>query len=1422
MAIKTFNAKNGVSVGTSLLDVIDASGNWIGVNIPNSKLANSTITIAGTSTALGTSIALDTITGVSTGGFLARTAANTLTARTITGTAGQITVTNGDGVAGAPTISLPAVITQATRFSTSPLAVGDDAGTNAFFIANGTAGNVRGLALRTAGLDRWWMVANATAEGGSNAGSNFQLTAYNDAGSTIDSPIGIARVAGGAMTLTRPTNFTSTTASTSTTTGSATFGGGIGVAGAGYFGGNLTFGTSGSVLNGTTGSIGLTATGTNQSISLAPTGTGTLNVLHSEDVANPILASFMNAGATTAGRYNEIRFGKSIAAGGAGAIGYVSDTVTPTNGRVYLVNYGDSQDTKGLQIVKTSGNVLLGTTTDSSNGRLQLATHTTSAGGIGFGTDTSLYRFGAGNLQVATTGNPLNFDLVKDAGQVGLIRVFSGGGRRWAFGGDGTAETGSNAGTPFVLNAYNDANVFIDRPISLLRVAGGLMTVARPLSVTSTTASTSTTTGALTVAGGMSSQGAAWHGGQVTSSLGAGQSGFIASSSAGQTRNVRFQTAASDRWVAYVDASAESGSNAGSDFYLARYTDAGAFAGNSIGISRATGLVTFGTTGTAVSVAGTTPSTSTTSGALTVAGGLGLGLNAHIGGTIDGYSGVIAMTVGGNSSSTGRTNSTDKFGRIAAPHYNTAEEPLGLILGFSDSTGGRIDIGGGTSLVNASTSVNFYTAANNTTVTGTRRGGFNSSGDFDLTGALNVTSNRVAIGTSGVSDTDTFLTLYPQTLGNSIYHLSNSTGILRFSRGAVGSETTHDMTLSSGGLSVAATTASTSLITGALTVAGGVGVTGNLNLGSDTASTTGFINLRSGSSAASTFSGWRSNTERWRTTYTAADAMEWAYIPTSATALMTLGSTGNLALASTTASTSTTTGSLTTAGGIGVAGAQFLGGNLTFGTSASVLNGTTGSIGLTATGTNQSISFITTGTGATFLSRAPALGLSVSNTAAANGAGYTPLSGVNLVHQLAVVNQGTGHASSPYGAIGFFNARDTNTYDTSFASIAGGKENGTAGNVAGFLDIFTARADTTGARAMRINSAQVVLLGTTTDSSNGKLQLASHTTGAGGIGFGTETTLYRNTAGQLTIGRTSGVQRLTFKDEAQPTYASYFQGAYSDNAIEIGVGSTPLIRSAGFSTPTRVEIVPSTASTSTTTGALTVAGGVGVAGAIFAGSTIRQDASTDAALQVSSWNSSAGTSAASGYGTWNGTMGFGLMNYGTGHATRANQTWLYTIGAYPIIFAANGTESFRVSSTTNKATFAYPADITNTTEATAAGAGSVTTAGGIYAAKRVVTATSFVHGVQTFTGSGAASSTTGVSAITSSGAAQAISLTDGVEGQQKTIIHKADGGSIVITPTTKTGFSSVTLEDAGESVTMIFLSTTGWNIIGNNGATITP
>lgn len=74
-----------------------------------SLLTASALTAAGLGLTNGA--ATDALSAVSTGGILTRTAANTYSARTFMGTANQISVTNGDGVAGNPTLSLSSSLT---------------------------------------------------------------------------------------------------------------------------------------------------------------------------------------------------------------------------------------------------------------------------------------------------------------------------------------------------------------------------------------------------------------------------------------------------------------------------------------------------------------------------------------------------------------------------------------------------------------------------------------------------------------------------------------------------------------------------------------------------------------------------------------------------------------------------------------------------------------------------------------------------------------------------------------------------------------------------------------------------------------------------------------------------------------------------------------------------------------------------------------------------------------------------------------------------------------------------------------------------------------------------------------------------------------------------------------------------------------
>jgi hypothetical protein len=92
-----------------------------------------------------------------------------------------------------------------------------------------------------------------------------------------------------------------------------------------------------------------------------------------------------------------------------------------------------------------------------------------------------------------------------------------------------------------------------------------------------------------------------------------------------------------------------------------------------------------------------------------------------------------------------------------------------------------------------------------------------------------------------------------------------------------------------------------------------------------------------------------------------------------------------------------------------------------------------------------------------------------------------------------------------------------------------------------------------------------------------------------------------------------------------------------------------------------------------------------------------------------------------------------------------------------------------------------------------------------------------VLATQSLSGAGAVDVTNAFTALTTTGAAQALTLANGTVGEIKIITHVVDGGSAVLTPTTKIGFTTITFTGVGESAMLVYTAA-GWAIVALNGA----
>ena len=118
---------------------------------------------------------------------------------------------------------------------------------------------------------------------------------------------------------------------------------------------------------------------------------------------------------------------------------------------------------------------------------------------------------------------------------------------------------------------------------------------------------------------------------------------------------------------------------------------------------------------------------------------------------------------------------------------------------------------------------------------------------------------------------------------------------------------------------------------------------------------------------------------------------------------------------------------------------------------------------------------------------------------------------------------------------------------------------------------------------------------------------------------------------------------------------------------------------------------------------------------------------------------------------------------------------------------------------------------------------TIAPSGGALSVTGSISASTYTAGsVQSLTGAGAVNVTTAITEVTTTGVSQALTLADGAAGQEKTIIHGVDGGSFVLTPTTKTGWSTFTSTVYGESITLVYLTTRGWIVKGSYLGVIAP
>ena len=98
-----------------------------------------------------------------------------------------------------------------------------------------------------------------------------------------------------------------------------------------------------------------------------------------------------------------------------------------------------------------------------------------------------------------------------------------------------------------------------------------------------------------------------------------------------------------------------------------------------------------------------------------------------------------------------------------------------------------------------------------------------------------------------------------------------------------------------------------------------------------------------------------------------------------------------------------------------------------------------------------------------------------------------------------------------------------------------------------------------------------------------------------------------------------------------------------------------------------------------------------------------------------------------------------------------------------------------------------------------------------------------IASTQALSGAGAANLTSSITEVTATATGNVVTLAAGSAGQIKTITMVAENAgtdTVVITPATFAGGSTVTLDTVGEAATFQYNATIGWVLLNTNGGAV--